>query len=408
MLQLTNNMNLSKGIVFSLFFVAFALFLPISEAHADGGRYLVKSTKGFWKNTFGVRHVFDSGFTADLSDFQIRLAKVFGVEIEAVPVFQILPGDASSIPVPDVSDVRVKKNVSRIVPSDQTPWGVELVYNDPDLVSTSGGAGVNIAILDTGVNSSHPDLKNRIAKCKDFSSARNPIVDGKCDDKNGHGTHVAGIIAADSGADAKGIYGIAPESNLFVYKVCGADGSCSADDIAAALNVAVADGANIVNMSFGSDRESLLIKNAVSFASDKGLLLIAAAGNDGPFADSIDYPASYSSVISVGALNVLLDTPEWSSRGSNSKTIPGLVENRDMEFAAPGERIESTWINGGYALLSGTSMATPFISGLAAKYWLVDEENPSVATRELMRYITIDVGLEGEDDATGFGLPQVE
>src|SRR3989338_679992 len=141
--MLTVQMSISRKLGFCLLFGAFLVFLPVAHASADGGRYLVKSTKGFWKNAFGVRHVFDSGFTADLSDFQIRLAKVFGVEIEAVPVFQILPGDASSIPVPDVSDVRVKKNVSRIVPSDQTPWGVELVYNDPDLVSTSGGAGVN-------------------------------------------------------------------------------------------------------------------------------------------------------------------------------------------------------------------------------------------------------------------------
>src|SRR3989344_1812356 len=89
--MLTVQMSISRKLGFCLLFGAFLVFLPVAHASADGGRYLVKSTKGFWKNAFGVRHTFSDGFSADLSDFQIRLAKMFGVSIEPVTVLQILP-----------------------------------------------------------------------------------------------------------------------------------------------------------------------------------------------------------------------------------------------------------------------------------------------------------------------------
>ena len=283
-----------------------------------------------------------------------------------------------------------------------------MIYNDPSIVSASGGAGVNVAILDTGVYSAHPDLIRRISQCKDFTNSRFPVVNGKCEDKNGHGTHVAGIVAADAGAGSRGLYGIAPEASLFIYKVCGANGSCYADDIAAALNMAASEGARIVNMSFGSDQESPLIRDAITATAAKGLLLVAAAGNDGPFPDSIDYPAAYSSVVAVGAINQLLAVTNWSSRGINSTTEPWVIEHRDIEFAAPGEQIESTWNNGGYTMLSGTSMASPFVAGLAAKYWQTDALDPLSATRDFVHSLVTDILPVGDDDASGFGLPQVK
>ena len=412
-------MNTNKKLAFSLIFAVFFSFLPVSFASADGGRYFVKSNKGFWKNALGVRHVFDNGFSADLSDFQIRLAKVFGVAIEPIAVLQILPEDQDIIePEPNsletlvetpAAKARVPKSPNaRPVPSDQTPWGLEVIYNDVDLINSSGGAGINVAVLDTGVNSTHPDLASRIAQCKDFTNPKVSIIDGKCDDKNGHGTHVAGIIAADGGSDGKGIFGVAPEAKLFVYKVCTNSGSCYADDISVALRLAADQGAHVINMSFGSDQESSIIKNAIEYAASSGVLLVAAAGNDGPFDGSIDYPGANTSVVAVGAINKFSTVTDWSSRGINSLTIPWVVEHRDIEFAAPGEHIESTSNSGGYIVFSGTSMASPFIAGLAAKYWQMTAIDPLSATRDLLHSLATDLLPLGDDDESGFGLPRVQ
>ncbi len=398
--------------------------MPFASASAEGGRYFLKSTKGFWKNTLSARHVFENGFSADLSDFQVRFAKLFGVEVEPVAILQILPDEDVTLstdsakpsetpaPVPTKTPVQIikgQKGVARYVPSDQTPWGVQTIYDNPDIASASGGLGAKVAVLDTGVNFNHPDLKGRLGQCKDFTNLRNPVVDNKCDDKNGHGTHVAGIIAADAGVDEKGIYGVAPETKLFAYKVCGANGSCYADDIAVGLQTAVKEGANVVNMSFGTDQDISLIRNAVNDAWLNGVLLVAAAGNEGPDPDSIDYPGAYASVIAVGAINESLEVTNWSSRGINLTTKLGVIEDRDIEFAAPGESIESTWNNGGYAVSSGTSMASPFVAGLAAKYWQSGAEDKLRArtTREFLWKLAKDISPTGEDNYSGFGLPQV-
>lgn len=418
-------MRILRQSVFYLLLLGFLAFLPTAYASADGGRYFVKSTKAFWKNALGVRHSFDNGFSSDLSDFQVRLAKVFGVEIEPVSVLQILPDSVQAIegsnvsidatesksPTPKppaVKSIKSRKGNVRAVPSDQTPWGIETIYNNPTVASTSGGAGVNVAVLDTGVLASHPDLSRRLAQCKDFTSPRFPVLDGKCDDKNGHGTHVSGIVSADAGADGLGIYGVAPQAKLWAYKVCGPDGSCFADDIAFALHTAADQGANIINMSFGTDQDVALIRDGVAYAASKGVLMVAAAGNDGPFFGSIDYPGAYASVVAAGAINQAQNVTDWSSRGINSTTKPYVVEEKDIEFATPGEFIESTWNNGGYAILSGTSMASPFAAGLAAKYWQATAVNPAQATRDFLHTLAKDLPPLGDDDASGFGLPQVK
>jgi subtilisin len=164
-------------------------------------------------------------------------------------------------------------------------------------------------------------------------------------------------------------------------------------------------------MSFGTDKDFSLIRDAVSYVFSKGTLMVAAAGNDGPFPDSIDYPGAYASVIAVGAINQSLAVTDWSSRGINLSTEPGVINERDIEFAAPGEYIESTWNNGSYVILSGTSMASPFVAGLAAKFWQfspVGDVKPFQATRDFLRSLAVDLFPADEDNDSGFGLPQVK
>lgn len=393
-------MNTKKIAYFLIVFMLFGMG-GFARAAQDDNRYLVKSNAGFWKKSFGVRHSFETGFTADLSDFQLKLAKIFNIEVEPVKKLSILPAEAEQ------TAPKGKPAAPRQTPSEAVPWGVKTIYNDPLLVKPSGGLGIKIAVLDTGVLKTHSDLKNRIVDCKDFTSAKTPIIDGKCDDKNGHGTHVSGIIAADGGSDGLGIYGIAPEADIMSFKVCGNNGSCWADDIAAALKEAADNGAQIVNLSLGSDAPSQLITDAVSYSVGKNVLVVAAAGNDGPYAGSIDYPGANVDVIGVGAADINLNISDWSSRGINSSTVPYVMEERDIEFAAPGVNIESTWKDGGYAILSGTSMATPHIVGLAAKLWQADAINPAAATRDILHNHSTDLLPLLDDDASGWGLPRL-
>lgn len=400
-------------LVFSLFFSLGVKAFQFSYLAPEGSRYFVKTTSAFWQKNLNARHIFDNGFSVDLSGIQLALVRIFKLEIEPIQQYHILPPQNLVEIKNSKIDIERRTNIEnteiRFLPSDQTPWGIEVIYNNPAIKSTSGGEGVNVAVLDTGVLKTHPDLKNRIGQCKDFTNPRVPVKDGTCDDKNGHGTHVSGTILADGGSDKLGIYGIAPQATLFAYKVCGNDGSCWADDIAMAIRVASDNKVNIINLSLGADKDDPLIRQAIDYAVSSDVLVIGAAGNDGPYPESIDYPAANKDVVAVGAIDFELVVPEWSSRGINSKTTPYLVEEKDIEFGAPGVNIESTWKNGGYAILSGTSMATPHISGLAAKVWQFNaqEGTRAQATRGLLHQLADDIWLLGDDDATGFGLPNL-
>src|SRR3989338_3310221 len=392
----------TKKIAYFIVILSLLLGANFSYGASEDTRYFVKSASGLWRKSLGARHVFGNGFTADLSAWQLKVAGMFGLEVEPVRKLYILP-EAEAATLTQTS--AKGRPVSRQAPGAQVQWGIKMIYNDSTLEKSSGGLDVNVAILDTGVLKTHPDLKNRIKDCKDFTSLKQPIVNGQCEDKNGHGTHVAGVIAADGGSDGLGVFGVAPAANLYAYQVCSASGSCWADDVAAAVRMAADNGANVVNISLGSDSPSLLIYDAVVYASGKNVFVVAAAGNDGPYAGSIDYPAANYEVVGVGALDVNKAVSDWSSRGVNSKTTAYVVEDSDIEFAAPGVSIESTWKDGGYAILSGTSMAAPHVSGLAAKLWQKDALAPADATRDLLHKFSADLLPLGDDDDSGWGIP---
>jgi len=279
-------------------------------------------------------------------------------------------------------------------PVSKTPWGVSKVNGG------SGGNGITVAVLDTGVTK-HPDLK--ISVCKDATRGR--FIQNGCNDNNGHGTFVAGIIAANGGDDGRGITGVAPGANIMAIKVCDADGSCWSDDIAAGIRYAADNGANIISMSFGSSRNDPVLNDAIDYASSKGVLLVAAAGNDGPDDGSIDYPAANANVIGVGAIDSSDKIPFWSSRGDNYNTVYWVVNEKDIEFVAPGVAIDSTWKNGCYLTLDGTSAASPHIAGLAAKLWQGSASATRTYLQNRARYNYADIGRSGDDPDAGFGLP---
>ena len=355
----------------------------VEKTGDENSRYLVKSNNGILKMVFGVNHKFDSGFTTELSKGQLKFLDRLGVEAEILPVYhiQVRPYKNNKKPLPDIP----------CKPSQSIPEGVIKVNGG------TGGAGTVVAVLDTGVYRKHSDLKDNIIDCKDMT--KRGIREG-CVDTIGHGTHVAGTILANGGDDGAGIIGVAPEAKLMAIKVCGRFG-CQVDDIATGIRYATEKGANIISMSLGGDTQNNLIKEAIDYATGNGVLVIAAAGNDGPADGSIDYPGANINVVAVGAIDVDENVPRWSSRGINDGDY--VVEEREIEFAAPGVFVESTYKDGCYTSMSGTSMATPHVAGLAAKLWDIDAATTRINLQNLAKLH--DLYTEGDDSATGFGLP---
>ncbi|WP_110114791.1 S8 family peptidase [Bacillus sp. CGMCC 1.16541] len=310
-------------------------------------------------------------------------------------------------------------------PSAQAPWGIKAIYNDSTVQRTSGGNGINVAVLDTGVNINHIDLQGKAEQCKDFTQTSAQIVNNSCTDRNGHGTHVAGTVLAHGGSDGAGIYGVAPGADLWAYKVLTDSGSGYSDDIAAAIRHAADEATRtgtktIINMSLGSASKDTLITNAVNYAYSKGVLVVAAAGNDGYGNNTIGYPGALPNSVAVAALenvqqNGTYRVANFSSRGNPTTAGDFVIQERDVELSAPGAGIESTWFDGNYKTISGTSMATPHVAGLAAKIWA---SSPSLSHTQLRtelqnRAKLVDIkggygAATGDDHASGFGFPRVK
>lgn len=244
-------------------------------------------------------------------------------------------------------------------PGFPSQWGVECV----DLRAAWDRFGypalsVRVAILDTGVDTDHPDLVDRLVleDAWDFVNE-----DPSPEDDHGHGTHCAGIAAAasDNGEGIAGVVG----AQVLPVKVLDRDGSGYWSDVAAGIDWAVAHGAHVISLSLGGGYDSS-VKRAVDAALEAGVLVFAAAGNHGTSVPN--YPASLTSAIGVGALRSCEKLALYSARGFGDHEVKGNVE-----IVAPGSDIYSTWLGGSYASLSGTSMATPMAAGIGAGFMAI-------------------------------------
>ena len=274
--------------------------------------------------------------------------------------------------------------------SETTDWGLALLHV-PDHWRETQGAGVRVALLDTGLEHTHADLLGAVDDLRDFTGSSSGTLD-----RVGHGTHTAGIVGARR--NDRGVVGVAPECRLLIGKVLGDDGSGADDSVAAGIDWAVQSGADVISMSLGSPTPSPAIAAAVARAVAAGKFLICAAGNDGQ-SNSVNYPARFDDTVAVGAVDRKGRIAEFSSRGP------------EVDVCAPGEDILSTYLGGGYARLSGTSMAAPFVSGVVALLLAKHKqaggstlvETPSQLIEHLQRTAT-DAGPTGRDPGYGFGL----
>ncbi|MDR4434367.1 serine protease Isp [Bacillus tequilensis] len=252
----------------------------------------------------------------------------------------------------------------QIMDVNELPEGIKVIKAPEMWAKGVKGKNVKIAVLDTGCDTSHPDLKNQIIGGKNFTDDDGG-KDDVISDYNGHGTHVAGTIAANDSNG--GIAGVAPEASLLIVKVLGGEnGSGQYEWIINGINYAVEQKADIISMSLGGPSDVPELKEAVQNAVKNGVLVVCAAGNEGDGderTEELSYPAAYNEVIAVGSVSVARKLSEFSNA------------NKEIDLVAPGENILSTLPNKKYGKLTGTSMAAPHVSGALALIKSYEEES---------------------------------
>ena len=276
------------------------------------------------------------------------------------------------------------------IPNDPS-WGSQYGLNNirapQGWDTTTGSAAVVIAIVDTGVDLTHPDLSAKIVAGYDFVNS-----DAIAQDDNGHGSHVAGIAAASSNNGA-GVAGASWGARIMPVKVLNANKNGSFANAAAGIIWAADHGAHIINLSLGGSSHSTVFQNAIDYAYSKGVTIVAASGNNSN--GFVLYPARYSNVIAVGATDSVNNRASFSNYGA------------ELDIVAPGVSIYSTGIST-YFTDSGTSMSTPYVAGLAAILRGIPGSGSPANLAWAMKSTALDLGIAGRDDYYGSGLIQMD
>lgn len=278
-------------------------------------------------------------------------------------------------------------------PTQALSWGIDRI--DAELIwATTSADLIKVGIIDTGIDTKHPDLTLNIkggVSTVGYTKSYN--------DDNGHGTHVAGIAAALN--NNFGVVGVGPQIDLYGVKVLDRRGSGYLSDVIEGLDWAIKNGMQVVNMSLGTSSDVQSFREAVARVNSAGIVQVAAAGNSG---GSVIYPAAYPEVIAVSATDKTDTITSWSSRGP------------EVDLAAPGVDIYSTYKGSTYQTLSGTSMASPHVAGAAALVLSVpgkcDYNSDSVCSpaevQQRLEATAENLGVSGRDDLYGSGLVDAE
>jgi subtilisin len=247
-----------------------------------------------------------------------------------------------------------KNALPAVQPAQSIGWGLTAI-KAREAHALNRGAGVIVCVIDTGVDKTHPDLAANIIGGRNYVVLNGYVDPTRYNDDNGHGSHVAGIIAALD--NSIGTVGVAPEAKIYAVKALNRQGSGYLSNIADGVNECVNKGAKVINMSLGATQDPSLdtpLKRNIEAAIAKGVAVVVAAGNEGQDIKKT-VPAGYRSTIAVAALDKYSNFPSWSNFG--------LYED---DLTAPGVSIYSTWKSGSYNTISGTSMASPFAAGVMA------------------------------------------
>jgi subtilisin family serine protease len=305
-----------------------------------------------------------------------------------------LPAAAATALVHNPNVLWVEPDAKRYASAETLPYGIPMVQA-PQLSDAAAGE-VLVCIIDSGYSGGHPDLPHGAQ----VQGSNDAGTGSWSSDENGHGTHVAGTIAAVGGND-QGVVGVLPNQSvpLQIVKVFGASGWAYSSNLVGALNACKQGMSNrgftrmVINMSLGGSVPSKTEEQAFNQAYGQNVLSVAAAGNAGNTSKS--YPASYGSVVSVAAIDANKQLAYFSQR------------NDQVELAAPGVSVLST-VPTGYAYYSGTSMATPHVVGVAALVWSQRLECSNDQLRQTLRSSAQDLGTLGRDNSYGYGLLQAK
>ncbi|MCR4429444.1 MAG: S8 family peptidase [Tepidanaerobacteraceae bacterium] len=262
--------------------------------------------------------------------------------------------------------------------NQEIPWGVQKI-GAPHVWKDIRGEGVRVGIIDTGVDINHPDLKDNVKEVGGVLDCKNII------DDNGHGSHVAGTIAALD--NDIGVVGVAPRVDLYPVKAFDKSGRGNISNVIDALGWCIEKKVQVVNMSFGFTKNSMALERAIKEAYRQNIVLVAAAGNSGGD-DSVMYPAKYPEVIAVAASNSANKAAWFSSGGP------------EVDVIAPGASIPSTYKDGGYKSMSGTSMASPHVTAACALILAKSSMSPA-KVKEVLTASAIDIGLPKNKQGAG-------
>lgn len=262
--------------------------------------------------------------------------------------------------------------------SQTVDWGISKLSIETIHSSGITGKGIKVAVIDTYINPNHPDIIGGVVKAINVTS-ETPT------NQNGHGQGVASVIGARN--NNTGTLGVAPNCDIVAIKAMRETGSGQIAEIIKGIDAAIAEKVHIINMSLGTSADIPEMKAAIKRASDAGIFLVCAAGNDGQ-ADSVNYPGKYDSTFAIAATNQDGKVSSFSSMGW------------DVDLAAPGEQILTAWKNNGYSTVSGTSFSSPFVAGVLA---LLLEAGVEV-TIDKLDQTSVDIEAPGKDVKAGWGL----
>jgi thermitase len=336
-----------------------------------------------------------AGMTGLTLEKDIQALGVWLLKLDSGSILDVLPSLQNC---PDViyAEENYIVHMTGTFPPNDPYWGYQ--YGLPAIHAlqgwdmATGSSTVTIAILDTGVDLTHPDLAGKIVAGYDFvNNDRSP------QDDYGHGTHVAGIAAALTN-NATGVAGVSWGARIMPLKILDSTGSGDMLDAADAIVWATEHGAQVINMSFGTikilDCTYTPMQAAIDYAHAHNVVIVAASGNAGK--ENILFPACAPNVIAVGATDNSNNITNFSNYGSA------------LDLVAPGDRIYSTFLGGGVGIMSGTSMTAPFVAGLAAILRGLPGGETANAVEQAMECTALDLGEAGKDIHYGYGLIQMD
>ncbi|NMH73225.1 S8 family peptidase [Bacillus sp. RO2] len=373
----------TKGLsVILIAILAFSLAFGSAQAEASGPsantkkEYLVGFAKGNKANAQSSKNL----ITAAGGDIQHTFQFMDVVEVS-------LPEKAAEALKKNPNIAFVEENAQVFATAQTTPWGIPHIKADKAHASGVTGSGVKVAVLDTGIDANHADL-NVKGGASFVSGEPNALQDG-----NGHGTHVAGTVAALN--NTTGVLGVAYNADLYAVKVLNASGSGTLSGIAQGIEWSIANDMDVINMSLGGSSGSTALQQACDNAYASGIVVIAAAGNSGSKGkrNTIGYPAKYSSVIAVGAVDSSNNRASFSSVGG------------ELEVMAPGVNILSTTPGNNYSSFNGTSMASPHVAGAAA---LIKGKYPNMTNVQIREKLKSTATNLGDPFYYGQGVINVE